>query len=353
MAELARRVIAEDGHPVLLTAPGCPVGPVGTTGMEPPADNPAEVRAFLDHWRPEAVVMAEGELRPALVAAVLERRIPLALVNARVPGVLRDRKGWWPGLLRGLLSQVPHVWTVDETAARAFRKAGAQPGAVAVAGRMEEGSAVLPAAETDRLALAGLIGTRPVWLAVDVPEAEEMAVIEAHRAGLRLAHRLLLILVPQDATRTDALVARLTEGEGWSVARRALDEDPEPETEVYVVNGPDEYGLWYRLSPITFLGGSLSGAGCQRNPLEPAALGSAIIHGPRPGVHGTIFGRLGAALAARSVASGPDLTEALGDLLSPDRAARLAQAAWGVASDGAEVTDRVVGLLRRMLGEDG
>ena len=61
------------------------------------------------------------------------------------------------------------------------------------------------------------------------------------------------------------------------------------------------------------------------------------------------FGRLGAARAARAVGSATDLGEALGDLLSPDRAARLAQAAWAVASDGAEVTDRVMDLIRRTM----
>jgi 3-deoxy-D-manno-octulosonic-acid transferase len=65
-----------------------------------------------------------------------------------------------------------------------------------------------------------------------------------------------------------------------------------------------------------------------------------------------VFGRLGAARAARLVASANDMAEALGDLLSPDRAARLAQAAWGVASDGVDVTDRVLELIRRTLGED-
>ena len=100
------------------------------------------------------------------------------------------------------------------------------------------------------------------------------------------------------------------------------------------------------------LGGSLAGTGCLRDPLEPAALGSAILYGPRPGPFGTTFGRLGAARAARAVGSTADLAEALGDLLSPDRAARLAQAAWAVASDGAEVTERVMDLIRRIMDGD-
>ena len=82
--------------------------------------------------------------------------------------------------------------------------------------------------------------------------------------------------------------------------------------------------------------------GSLRDPFEPAALGSAILHGPRPGP-GPALRPAGATRGPPALVASPaDLAEALGDLLSPDRAARLAQAAWAVASDGAEVTDRVV-----------
>ncbi|MFM7443197.1 MAG: 3-deoxy-D-manno-octulosonic acid transferase, partial [Tabrizicola sp.] len=99
--------------------------------------------------------------------------------------------------------------------------------------------------------------------------------------------------------------------------------------------------------------GTLSGKGPTRNPMEAAVLGSSIMHGPKTGQSGPVFGRLGAARATRAVASATDLGDALGDLLSPDRAARLAQAAWTVASDGAEVTDTVLQRIRAIMdGED-
>jgi len=193
------------------------------------------------------------------------------------------------------------------------------------------------------------MATRPGWLAADVPAAEEAAVIAAHRSALRLAHRLLLILVPQDPARGEDLARQIEAAEGWAVAQRGLEQEPDTETEVYIPDSDAEYGLWYRLAPVTYMGGSLLGEGCARNPMEPAALGSAIIYGPRPGGFGVVFGRLGAAQAARAVGSAPDLGEALSDLLAPDRAARLAQAAWGLASEGVDVTDRVIELARRIL----
>lgn len=345
LLELADRLVEEGGCQVVMTTPASIATRSRIAVQPPPNDTPPDVRAFLDHWRPDVGVFADGEVRPALLHEAGERGIPLLMVDARKPYFLRDREGWYPGLMRSALQGFRHVLALDEASARAFRKAGAALSAVQVTGRMEESSAALPCLEAERTALAKQLATRPVWLAAGLPETEEAAVIAAHRAAQSLAHRLLLIIVPQDPARGAGLAARLADEEGWVVADRGEEQEPESDVEVLVADGMAELGLWYRLAPITFMGGSLAGEGCLRNPMEPAALGSAILYGPRPGPYGATFGRLGAARAARAVGSANDLGEALSDLLSPDRAARLAQAAWSVASDGVEVTERVLALI--------
>lgn len=347
---LARRLVEEDGLPVLLTTSAAPLTPVpGVLVVPPPADTIPEVQAFLTHWLPEIIILSDGEILPVLLHEATQRKLPVLMVNARDPHFPPGRDGWYPGLMRSSIATLRTSLVLDEPTARAFRKAGAAAPRIEPAGRMEEQSAVLPYVESDRAALAKTLASRPIWLAACVPEAEEDTVIAAHREALRLSHRLLLILVPEDPARGADLAGRLEENEGWSVARRNSGDEPDSETEVYLPEDLTEFGLWYRLAPVTFLGGSLLGAGCARNPLEPAALGSAILHGPRAGNFGAMLDRLGAARAARRVGSGSELLQALGDLLSPDRAARQAQAAWTVASEGADVTLRVVTLIRHIL----
>ena len=352
MQALARRIVDEDGLPVLLTAPGDIAAPPGVIVQPPPVDSPAEARSFLNHWQPEIAVFAGGQLRPAVMHEAAERRVPMLLVNGKAPAFLRERDGWYPGLMRSALARFRSIMAVDEAAARAFRKGGAALSAVAVTGRMEEDSVALPAVEAERAALARLLAARPVWFAAGVTEAEETGILQAHRMALQYSHRLLMILIPKEPGRAAPLVRQI-EAEGWAVAQRALEQEPEPEIEVFVVDNPAEYGLWYRLAPVTFLGGSLFGKGPTRNPMEAAALGSAILHGPRTGLSGPIFNRLAAARATRAVASVSDLGDALGDLLAPDRAARLAQAAWSVCSEGAEVTASILTRIRGIMdGEE-
>lgn len=348
MAELGRRIAIDEGFAVLLTTPA----PVPSGGIlivqPPPGDTPAEVRAFLDHWRPSAIFMAEGELRPAAIEESFERQIPLALIDGVAPRVLPGRERWLPGQMRGLLARFRYIFAVDDAAARAFRRAGSPPDTTQVAGRLEDGSLVLPCTEAERAALARTLATRQVWLAAGLPEAEEAAVIAAHRSALKLAHRLLLIVVPKDPERAAPLAQRMHDDEGWTVARRAADEEPEADTEVFVADGTSELGLWYRLAPVTWLGGSLT-EGCVRDPLEAASLGSALMHGPKPGLYGGAFARLRVARASVPVGSASGLAYALADMLAPDRVARLAHAGWAVASDGTEVTDRVVALVGRLV----
>jgi 3-deoxy-D-manno-octulosonic-acid transferase len=348
MLELARHLIEDDGVQVLLTSRHPPQTPTNALLQSPPSDFPRAAAEFLDHWRPELGIMAQGELLPAMLHECTRRKLPLLMVGARAPVLSPGRDGWYPGLTRTCLQAFSQIMVLDDAAARAFRRAGAEAGQTRVAGRMEEPSAALPHVESDRAFLAALMATRPVWLAADVAPEEMRHVIAAHRAALQLAHRLLLILVPRNAAAAPMLAEELEAIEGWGVALRRTDQYPDAETQVYIPDA-SEYGLWYRLAPVTFLGGSLEGEGCHRNPMEPAALGSAILYGPKLGAYGAAFGRLGAARAARRVGSGSDLATALGDLLSPDRAARQARAAWIIATEGTEATDTVIRLVRAIM----
>ena len=96
------------------------------------------------------------------------------------------------------------------------------------------------------------------------------------------------------------------------------------------------------------MGGSLVPIG-GHNPFEPAALGSAILHGPDVRNFADIFARLGQAGAAREVRDWSDLGTTLARVLEPDVAAKMAHAAWEVCSSGADVTERAMDLLFAML----
>ena len=70
-----------------------------------------------------------------------------------------------------------------------------------------------------------------------------------------------------------AEIAELAPFAGLARWRCARDGEPERATELYVADTIGELGLFYRLAPIVFMGGSLVPHGGQ-NPIEPAKLGA-------------------------------------------------------------------------------
>ena len=80
---------------------------------------------------------------------------------------------------------------------------------------------------------------------------------------------------------------------------------PERTTELYVADTIGELGLFYRLAPLVFMGGSLVPHGGQ-NPIEPAKLGAAILHGPHVHNFTDVYAALDGAGGALPVADGAE-----------------------------------------------
>jgi len=308
-----------------------------------PLDALPFVRRFLDHWKPDVAVWTESDFWPALMVETHARGIPMLLVNARMSKASHDKWRWLKGMARSLLRRFDHTLVQDDLTAGYLRRLGMPAWRMTVTGTLKEGAGVLPASEQERSDLARHLSGRPVWLAASTHEGEERKLLEAHRAALKVNPRLLLIIVPRHPERGDAL-AEMLQADGWTFNRRTADELPESDAQVYLADTMGELGLWYRLSPISFVGGSLEPIG-GHNPFEPAALGSAILHGPYVTNFVDIYQRLSQAGAARLVSSPESLSVAVHELLNPERAATMANAAWDVCSAGADVTDRAMTLL--------
>ncbi|RBO53648.1 3-deoxy-D-manno-octulosonic acid transferase [Rhodovulum sp. BSW8] len=313
-------------------------------GTVAPADGHRAVSAFLELWRPDLAVFYPDHLPSTLISLTHARGTALFLITRDLPRAWHSRWRVGIGGTRRLLRRFDRIFAQSPGTAGELRALGLPRWQISPCGPLSEGSAVLGCSEAERDVLAGLMGGRPAWLAAGVPAAEEPVVIAAHAAATRFAHRLLMILAPEDPARGPALAAGLRE-DGWDVALRSDDEEPSAETQIYVADTEGELGLWLRLAPVTFLGGTL-GANTGPDPYRAAALGSAILHGPATGAYPDHYRRLSNALATRTVQDARSMAEVLVDVLAPDRAAAMARAAWEVSTQGTMATERVV---RRMI----
>ncbi|MDO5658968.1 MAG: glycosyltransferase N-terminal domain-containing protein [Paracoccus sp. (in: a-proteobacteria)] len=332
------------------TLPAIPRGRAVTaaTIAEPPDTAPAAA-AHLDALRPAALLMIGPDLPARLIEAAHDRQIPVIMAEARLPPPPRRLLPWPSPASRAVMSRLTRILVTDPASRKAMLALGADDDRIEVSGPITQMRDPLRYLEAEREALTEAMVARDIWLAACFTPGEEQAVTEAHLAALSYSHRALLLALPADPAGHDAMAARMEEA-GLIVAQRALDEDTTPEVNVYLCDDPAELGLFYRLAPVAFMGGTLDANGAAaRHPFEPAALGSAIIHGPDTAAHPAEWQQLDGAGAARRVSDAAGLAQAVSDLFGPDQAAELAANAWAVSTGGAGVAARIAIVVKAAL----
>lgn len=322
-----------------------------------PADYPAAVARFLDHWRPDAFVLSEMDLWPRLLAETHKRGIPMAILNAHVtPRRLRNRKrfaranGW-------LMDLFDDIHVQDDRSAALFAQIGAPMGKMQVTGLLKAASAPPPDHPAARAQIAAQIGDRPRWLAASTRTEEEAQVMQVHAKALEQCPDLLMIIAPRqmkDADRTEA-DARAVFAPA-RIARRSRGDAITPKTQVYIADSMGEMGLWLRSVPVAYPGQSLPLDGrvmTGKNPFEAVGLSVLIVHGPHVGNFQAAYDMLSAEDAALPVPDASAMAQAVVAAQDPSfRAPYLAGAARVQAQVMAPL-DRAFATISAMLPGEG
>jgi len=159
---------------------------------------------------------------------------------------------------------------------------------------------------------------------------------------------LFLVLVPRHFERA-AAVARELEARGVKFIRRS---DITPETrlapgmaECLLVNSTGELKYFYEQAALVFVGKSLTAKGGQ-NPIEPAALGKAMVFGPNMQNFASVTRAFLAGRGAIQVRTAVELEQTLAQLLADDAMrAGLGGRARRVFEDNLGATRRTVEMI--------
>lgn len=290
-----------------------------------PVDLPAAVDAFLDHWQPDLVLWSESDFWPGILAELRRRNIPALLANARLSERSVSRWLLAPHTARWLLAAFDAIYAQTGDDAARLRRLGAAE--VTEAGNLKQAAPPLPADDAALADWHAQLAGRPLWLAASTHPGEEAQIAAAHRLLKPQLPGLLTMIVPRHPDRGTALKTELAAAGDLRIALRSAGERPETETDVYIADTLGELGLWYRLSPVVMMGGSLVPVG-GHNPLEPARLGCAVLFGPQMFNFSEASAGLLAAAGAVQVSDAQGIADAVTALLQ-DAARREAMAAAG------------------------
>lgn len=319
-----------------------------------PLDFSWAVRTALTRIRPTALVLVELELWPNLIAAAKSLGISLSLINGRLSA--RSFRGYrqvrW--LVGRLLRQFDLIAVQNPEYARRFLSLGASTQRVAITGSIKFDGVQHDRGNPRTAEIRRHFGLRDgeiVFIAGSTQAPEESLALDTWQSLREEFPSLRLILVPRHAERFDE-VANLVISRGWPLRRRtdAATGDSPAET-VLLLDTLGELGACWGLADIAFVGGSLTRRGGQ-NMLEPAAYGAAVLFGPNTQNFRDIVEQLLSRRAARMVASGAELTEAVRDFLrQPETRQALGDPAREfVASQQGAATRTVALLLQTIAG---
>lgn len=353
--DLAARLIrSRPGLHVLITQP--PDGPTAKltrddlpiTLTAAPSEHENKIASFLDHWKPGAGIWVWGGLRPNLILAAAPR-FSLFLIDADTTGFTRRRDRWLPDMTQSLLNQFTQGTARTLEGQRRLEQMGMERDRLLHPSPLLPGGEALPYVDSDLTELSAALAGRPVWFATQVQGKEVPVILGAHASALRMSHRLLLILQLARADEVER-VYKATSAE-FNVARWDDGEYPDDTTEVLISEDTADRGLFFRTAPVSFLGSSLVPGNMGCDPYDAAALGSAILYGPKVRHFLSSYTRLAAAGAARIVNDAEGLGTAVSRLIAPDQAATMAHAGWDVISKGAALADQISEMVQDALDQ--
>lgn len=308
---------------------------------------------------PDAIVLVEAEIWPNFLWKARARRTPVFLVNARLSA--RSYRGYrlLKPLFRPLFATLAGVGAQTESDAQRLITLGCRPEVVRVVGSLKFDSATLEERRLfDPMAMLrqiGVVENAPLLVAGSTHAGEE-ALLADMLPRLRARHPdLFLILVPRHFERGRE-VGRELENRGIKFIYRrevtATTQLPERSLECLLVNTTGELKYFYETATVIYVGKSLVAEGGQ-NPVEPGALGKAMVFGPNMQNFAAIasnFVQNGGALQVQDAA---ELERTLDQLLSdPARRADLGRNALAVVKASTGAVERTVEMIVQSLAQE-
>lgn len=243
-----------------------------------PVDGPKAVEAFLQYWRPDAAVFAEGEIWPNMLGALKAHGVPAALVNARMTGkTLRSWNGRKTSAA-AVFGTFGFIGAADQQTADGISAATGRR--IGVVGNLKTASAIEGPAPEKVADFRTQTNGRPILLAASTHPGEDEFALDAFTEVRMRKLGVLMIIVPRHPDRGDAIVA-MTRERGLTTQQWSKDKStPANEVDVLVADTIGELLFWYAVSDGVYLGGATAEGIGGHNPVEPVQLGKRVFTGP-------------------------------------------------------------------------
>jgi len=239
------------------------------------------VRNFFRMLGPRCLLLVETEIWPNLLTEAKRFHVPVGLVNARLSNRAFKRYRRFQSLFRGLFSKLDFVLTQGPEEAKRFSMLGVSQEKIHDLGNMKFDNLETAAAVSEPKKLkkdTGFNGSDLVLMAGSTHAGEEEMLGRIFLSLKGIIPSLKLLIAPRHIERCPDLLKKFVrDGIRTQLATDVIKQ--EDSFDVLILNRLGVLRQLYAFADIVFVGGSLIPHGGQ-NPIEPAAVKKAILHGP-------------------------------------------------------------------------
>ncbi|MEQ1368180.1 3-deoxy-D-manno-octulosonic acid transferase [Acinetobacter schindleri] len=245
-----------------------------------PADQKHLIRDFYQKYQPKLLLLMETELWPNLIDQAQNFKVPCLLLNARLSEKSAQGYAKVKGLTRGMLNAMQQLLAQDVATQQRYIALGIEPKKTQVLGNIKF-DIIAPQQFIERaseLKREWTLQDRKIITLASTHAPEEQQLMTELKAALDTDRNLLCIVVPRHPERFDE-VFQAAQALNLTTQRRSLEQKIEADTQIYLADSMGEMWLWYALSQVCYVGGSLNEPGGGHNILEPIALNVPTILG--------------------------------------------------------------------------
>ena len=244
-----------------------------TTHIYFPIDTNYLTKKFIKYWKPQIALFIDSEIWPNMFNNLKINNIPIILLNGRI--TKKSFKRWmkFPYFAKKNFSKISLAMPQNNETSKYLKTLGVKK--IKIVGNLKYFGQSKKFLDKNT---KKLFKNRLIFCAASTHYNEELFIGKMHKE-LKLKYKnLLTILIPRHANRSSSITNEL-ENIDLKIITRSSKQKISKNTDIYIADTYGETSKFYGLSNITFLGGSLVPHGGQ-NPLEPARMGSYILHGP-------------------------------------------------------------------------
>jgi 3-deoxy-D-manno-octulosonic-acid transferase len=323
-----------------------------------PVDRRKFVSRALATINPKAIVLVEAEIWPNFLWRAKRLGIPVFLANARLSDRSYPRYKRFAFLFRPLFASLAGVGCQNEADAERLRAVGCRPEVVQVVGNLKFDAAKLDEQRSlDVPAMLRQLGVpedAQILVAGSTHDGEEIILAEMTKRLRAKFPKLFLVLVPRHFERCREIGQKLAARDVkffWRSEFSRITDEPAGELECLLVNTTGELRFFYEHATVVFVGKSLTAIGGQ-NPIEPGALGKAMVFGPNMQNFADATRNFVAQNGAVQVADAAALEKVVADLLADEgRRVELGRNALKVVAENHGALDRTVEMILEQLKE--